>query len=117
MAAISVTAQTLIRFGLKQVGEISGKILAQPARFLAEVVFQPYVLTGIVIQGLGLILWLIILSRTRMGIAVALVSAFIVILSGLSSMAILKEPLKVHEWLGLGLVAGGVILLSLGGGS
>lgn len=114
VSMLSVTAMTLMRFGLRQSGAISGGLWAQPAQFVRQVLLQPCVLTGILIQGVGMLVWLTLLSRERLGVAVGLIGGVFYILSGLSSMIILGESLGVREWAGLVLVTGGVVLLSGG---
>ena len=117
MAAVTVFAQTLIRFGLKRTGAITSTLWAHPVRFVTEIMLQPYVLAGILVQVVGLFLWLTMLSRMKLGTAIALAGAFTFILSGISSALILHEPLRAREWVGIGLIVLGVAVLSMGGSS
>ena len=109
----TVTAQTLIRIGLKRVGPIEFGGFLQVFRFLQGVLAQPYILAGIFLQGIGLLWWLALLSRIKLGLAFGLSGGCVFILSALSSGWVLKEPLSLREWFGIIIIVAGVTLLSL----
>ena len=112
MAGLTLTATTLIRVGLKGVGPIAWRNALNPVWFVKNAILNPYVFTGIIIQGFGLVLLLTILSREKLGVAMPLLGGVMYILFGLESQFLLGEPLSWSAWLGILFICCGVVFLS-----
>lgn len=87
----------------------------QGIQWLLAACFSPYVITAVVIQGIGFIVWVVVVSRVKLGMAFAISGAFFYILIALSSWLLYGERLAAPQWLGLVLVSSGVLLMSLYG--
>lgn len=84
-------------------------------RWLIAACLSPEVIAAVAIQGIGFIVWVVVVSRVKLGLAFAISGAFFYILIALSSWALYGERLTVPQWLGLVLVSCGVLLMSLFG--
>jgi multidrug transporter EmrE-like cation transporter len=80
--------------------------------FILAAISSPYVLTAILLQGIGFMLWIFVLSKMKLGLAFATSGAFFYILIALSSWYLYGEELSIPQWVGLALISLGVILIS-----
>jgi drug/metabolite transporter (DMT)-like permease len=62
----------------------------------------------------GFFLWMMLISREKMGVATASVGAGFYILMPLCAWALYGESLANLQWVGIGLLTLGVICVSLG---
>ena len=60
-------------------------------------------------------MWMIILSREKLGVATATVGAGFYTLMALSAWLVYGETLSLVQWAGIALVTLGVVCISLGG--
>lgn len=114
IAAITINAvfgQLLLKRGLIAVGSPVG--VAGFSRFLLEAAKSPWIYASIAVQGLGYILWMVVVSRVKLGVATASTSAGFYILAALAAWAIYGETLGYMQWLGIGFVTLGVVCISL----
>ena len=89
----------------------------QPALRGAEwmlATFQaPQVWGAILIQGVGFLVWLVVISRMKLGLAFALAGASLYLLMGILGWSVYGERLAPLQWVGIGLISAGVLLLAL----
>jgi drug/metabolite transporter (DMT)-like permease len=88
-------------------------VLTHFPKFIAAAATSPWMYATIVVQGLGFYLWMLLVSREKLGVAVASVGAAFYILLPLSAWAIYGESLTSLQWLGLILITIGVACVSL----
>ena len=99
-------ALILQKIGLDRVGSLS---MSHPSSII-KAIFNPYVFCGISLSAVGLIFWLVTLSKFNLSYIQpfgAVVYIFIAILS----MVILKEPITVTRWLGIIVIVIGAYLI------
>jgi len=77
--------------------------LAQSSRidFIIAALTSPYVLIAIILQGVGFMLWIFVLSKMKLGIAFATSGAFFYLLVALASWYLYGEKLIFPQWFGL----------------
>lgn len=88
----------------------------QGLQWLIAACFSPSVIAAVAIQGIGFIVWVVVVSRVKLGLAFAISGAFFYVLIALSSWALYGERLAAAQWAGLVLVSCGVLLMTLSGG-
>lgn len=76
---------------------------------------SPEVIAAVAIQGVGFIVWVVVVSRIKLGLAFAISGSFFYVLIALASWALYGERLAPLQWLGLALVSGGVLLMTMTG--
>ena len=108
----AVIAQLLLRRATQTLG--SPQELAALPRFIAAATVSPWIYASLVLQVLGYVLWLIIVSREKLGVATASVGAGFYVLMALSAWAIYGEALTGPQWAGILLVTIGVACISFG---
>ena len=74
---------------------------------------SPGVWAAIVIQGVGFVVWVVVISRIKLGVAFALAGAFLYILMALVSWQLYGERLAPLQWVGIVLVSAGVLMISM----
>jgi drug/metabolite transporter (DMT)-like permease len=108
----AVLGQLLLRRALTSLGGRAA-FDALP-KFLLDAIVSPWMYTSLAIQGLGYFLWMVLISREKLGVAAASVGAGFYILMPLCAWAVYGETLSALQWFGISLVTVGVTCLSLG---
>jgi drug/metabolite transporter (DMT)-like permease len=108
----AVLGQLLLRRALATLGGRAA--LATLPKFVLDAVASPWMYASLAIQGLGYFLWIILISREKLGVASASVGAGFYILMPLSAWLVYGESLTALQWFGIGLITAGVTCVSLG---
>jgi len=107
---IVVAGQILLKTGLTSFGEINS--LGLLMRKIVAIVFNPYVLTGLVLYIFSTGLWLIVLSRTSLSFCYPFISISYVLII-ITSRIFFHEIIDIYKVLAIFLIISGVIMLSL----
>ncbi len=108
----AVVSQLLLRRGLNDLGR-PGDLAALP-RFLGAAALSPWMYASLALQVLGYVMWMLLISRTKLGVATASVGSGFYVLMAFSAWALYGESLSGLQWAGILLVTGGVVCISLG---
>jgi drug/metabolite transporter (DMT)-like permease len=111
---VLVTCMTLgSQLVLKKAINVIGPLMqSDKIAFLIAAITSPYVIMAVVMQGLGFIFWMFVLSRMKLGIAFGLSGSFFYLLMALSSWYLYGERLSTQQWAGLLLISSGVLLMT-----
>ncbi|HEV7613172.1 MAG TPA: hypothetical protein VGO37_14930 [Steroidobacteraceae bacterium] len=109
----SVISQLVLRRALNELG--SPASLSGLPRFIGNAAMSPWIYTSVALQIVSYVMWMLIVSRERLGVATATVGAGFYTLTALSAWLIYGETLSSVQWTGIALVTLGVICISLGG--
>ncbi len=115
IVAVTVNAaigQLLLKRAMADVGA-PGTLASMPAFFL-DAVKSPWIYSALAVQVFGYVLWMIVVSRVKLGVATASAGAGFYVLTALSAWAIYGESLSFMQWLGIALITIGVTCVSLG---
>lgn len=110
----TVISQLVLRRALNQLGSPAATLSALP-RFIGNAALSPWIYTSVTLQILSYVMWMLIVSREKLGVATASVGAGFYILMALSAWLIYGEALSPLQWTGIILVTLGVVCISLGG--
>lgn len=83
--------------------------------WLLAAVTTPLVWLAVAIQGVGFVVWMLVVSRMKLGVAFATSGAFFYLGLALLSWWLYGEKLSVGQWLGILLVSAGVLVIALMG--
>jgi drug/metabolite transporter (DMT)-like permease len=109
----SVISQLVLRRGLQNlVGPAS---VANLRSFIGSAAISPWIYASITLQILSYVMWIIIVSREKLGVATATVGAGFYTLMALSAWLIYGETLSLMQGAGIAPVTLGVVCISLGG--
>jgi len=86
-------------------------------QWLLAAMLSPTVLLAIAVQALGFIVWVVVVSRVKLGVAFAISGAFFYIFMAVASWLLYGERLTPWQWLGIALISTGVMMVSLLGTS
>lgn len=81
--------------------------------WLAAALSAPLVWLAVAIQGVGFLVWLVVVSRMKLGVAFATSGAFLYILLAAASWVLYGEKLETAQWVGIALVSAGVLVMTL----
>ncbi|HEY1102422.1 MAG TPA: hypothetical protein VGE70_03275 [Burkholderiaceae bacterium] len=74
---------------------------------------SPTVLLAIAVQAVGFVVWVVVVSRVKLGVAFALSGAFFYILMAAATWLLYGERLTMGQWAGIALISAGVLMVSL----
>jgi drug/metabolite transporter (DMT)-like permease len=109
----AVISQLLLRRALNELG--SPASLSGLPRFIGNAALSPWIYASVALQILGYVLWMLVVSREKLGVATATIGAGFYILMALSAWLIYGETLSLLQWIGIVLVTVGVVCISLSG--
>jgi drug/metabolite transporter (DMT)-like permease len=109
----TVISQLVLRRALNALGTPAN--LSDLPRFIGSAALSPWICTSVSLQILSYVLWMLIVSREKLGVATASVGAGFYILMALSAWLVYGETLSPVQWTGIVLVTLGVVCISLGG--
>ena len=112
VAVNAVLGQLLLKRALAALGGTTA--VANLPRFIFDAAKSPWIYSSLAIQAFGYGLWMILISRVKLGVATASVGAGFYILMPLCAWAVYGESLSFMQWLGIGLITLGVTCVSLG---
>lgn len=95
--------------GLKHVLHESGLF-----GLLLAAAMSPGVIFALVIQIVGYVLWLIVLTRAQLSVAFAISGSFFYLLMAAASWVLFGERLTMAQWGGLVLISAGVLMVTHG---
>lgn len=85
--------------------------------WLLAAMLSPGVLAAVAIQGLGFTIWVVVVSRVKLGLAFAISGASFYILMAAVSWWLYGERLAPVQWAGIVFISAGVLMLSAMGTS
>jgi drug/metabolite transporter (DMT)-like permease len=109
----AVISQLFLRRALNELGS-PGSLSGLP-NFIASAALSPWIYASVGLQILGYVLWMLVVSREKLGVATASIGAGFYVLMALSAWLFYGETLTPLQWLGIVLVTAGVICISIGG--
>jgi drug/metabolite transporter (DMT)-like permease len=115
IACVSINAvmgQLLLKRGMAALGGLG--FFTDGWIFVQAAARSPWLWCAIVVQGFGYLLWMIVVTRVKLGVATASVGAGFYILAALSAWCVFGESLTVAQWIGIVLITIGVTCVSLG---
>lgn len=108
----AVLGQLFLKHALTTLGGRAA--LATVPRFIADAITSPWIYASVAIQGVGFFLWMMLISREKMGVATASVGAGFYVLMPLCAWAVYGESLSNLQWVGIALLTIGVVCVSMG---
>jgi drug/metabolite transporter (DMT)-like permease len=112
VAVNAVIGQLLLKRALVTMGGRAA--LASIPKFLMAASVSPWIYASLAIQGLGYFLWMVLISREKLGVAAASVAAGFYVLMAFSAWALYGEALTPLQWFGLAFITTGVVCMGFG---
>lgn len=109
----TLASQLLVKRAVTQIA--ARDPVPQGFQWLLAAGLSPEVIAAVAIQGLGFVVWIVVVSRVKLGLAFAISGSFFYVLMALASWTLYGERLAPLQWLGLALVSGGVLLMTMTG--
>lgn len=106
----TLASQLLVKYAVTEITARSPALKGMPWLFAA--VTSPAVIAAVLIQALAFVVWVIVVSRVKLGVAFALSGAFFYMLVALSGWLLFGERLASIQWIGILLLTLGVLCVS-----
>lgn len=111
VALNTVISQLCLKRGVAQLGGL--RSLTAVPRFLQMAATSPWILLSVCLQVSGYIIWMMVVTREKLGIAVAFSGASFYILMALAAWYFYGETLAPVQCVGIALIIIGVVCVSL----
>ena len=104
-------SQLLIKHAVTQLATRTPSLAGM--HWLLAALLSPAVIAAIAIQGIGFIVWVVVVSRVKLGVAFAISGGLFYILMAVVTWLLYGERLSFGQWAGLALISCGVLMVSL----
>lgn len=112
LVSINTTAsQLLLKKGVTQLGGVKG--ISDLPGFMVLAMKSPWIALSVCLQITGYLLWFLVVTREKLGVAVAFTGASFYILMAFSAWYFYGETLALLQCVGIGLIIVGVICVAL----
>jgi len=81
--------------------------------WLMAALLSPSVIAAIAVQGIGFIVWVVVVSRVKLGVAFAISGGSFYLLMAAATWLLYGERLNPWQWGGIALISVGVMMVSL----
>ena len=112
VTANAVLGQLFLKRALISLGGRTA--FASMPKFIEAAMTSPWIYASLAIQAFGYLLWMMLVSREKLGIATASVGAGFYLLMPLCAWAVYGESLTNLQWCGIGLLTIGIALVGMG---
>lgn len=106
----TLASQLLVKFAVTDLATRTPRLHGLP--WLLAAITSPAVIGAVLVQGLGFVVWVVVVSRVKLGVAFAVSGAFFYLLIALSGWLLFGERLAAMQWVGIVLLSIGVLLIS-----
>lgn len=107
----NVTANILLKTGVKSFGGISGQ-KAKLVEELTKAALSPFIISGLVLYGLSFIIWLRVLSFNDLSRAYPIFATIVFLLTTLGSAIFLKENVSLVRVVGIAIMLIGIYIVA-----
>lgn len=114
IAANAVLGQLLLKRALLGLGGATA--LANWQKFVIDALKSPWIYGSLAIQALGYLLWMVLISKSKLGTATASVGGSFYVMLALCAWIVFGETMSLLQWLGIVLVSLGVACIGVSGG-
>ena len=104
-------SQLLIKHAVTQLGARTPAPTG--GAWLLAALLSPTVMLAVAIQAVGFIVWVVVVSRVKLGVAFAISGAFFYVLMAAVTWLLYGERLTLGQWAGIALISTGVLMVSL----
>jgi multidrug transporter EmrE-like cation transporter len=104
-------SQLLVKYEVTQIAAREPALAGW--HWLLAAMLSPGVSAAVVMQGIGFAVWVVVVSRVKLGVAFAISGSFFYVLLALLSWWLYGEKLAAGQWMGIVLISVGVLMVSL----
>jgi drug/metabolite transporter (DMT)-like permease len=106
----TIASQLLLKKGVTQLGGI--KTVSDLPNFILPAMKSPWIILSVCLQIVGYLMWFLVVTREKLGIAVAFSGASFYIFMALAAWYFFDETLTTLQCIGIGLIILGVVCVS-----
>jgi drug/metabolite transporter (DMT)-like permease len=107
----TVASHMLLKRAIQDFGQPSS--FAEMPAFIASAAVSPWVWCSLVLQVVGYIGWMVVITHEKLGVATASVGATYYLLTATAAWLIFGERLGSLQWFGIALITVGLVCVSV----
>lgn len=116
-AGLTMAANLLLRAGIDAAGGFAADGAMEALRALAHLFLQPRFTVGFMTYALASVVWFRVVATEPLSVAYPILVSLTFLLVTAGAVAFFGEALSVRKALGLLVILGGIMIVSLGSGS
>lgn len=109
----TLASQLLVKYAVTQVA--ARDPVPRGVDWLMAACLSPALIAAVLIQGIGFLVWVVVVSRVKLGMAFAIAGSFFYILIAVLGWLLYNERLGPLQWGGIALISIGVLMMTLTG--
>lgn len=110
-AGLTMAANLLLRIGVEQAGGFPGSLTGLSAGLL-RLAAQPLFDLGVILYGLAAVVWFRVIASEPLSIAYPLLVSLTFILVMVGAAILFHETITLRKLIGVGIILGGILLIS-----
>lgn len=110
--AFAVAGQVTLKTAMTEIGRIGTAQVSNAADTVARAAKEPRLWLGLALFGISAVFWLVVLSRVPLSVAYPFVGMSYILVVLLSRF-VLHEHVPASRWLGVFVVAAGIVIIGL----
>jgi drug/metabolite transporter (DMT)-like permease len=107
----TVASHMLLKRAIQDFGQPSS--LAEMPGFIASAAVSPWVWCSLVLQVIGYVGWMVVITHEKLGVATASVGASYYLLTATAAWLVFGERLGAMQWFGIFLITIGLVCVSV----
>ncbi len=111
---VTIASQLCLKKGMTQVGTISFDRLSHSLPLIIQIFSNYFILLGLGMAVAASLIWLIVLSRVNLSVALPISGGIFYILLVFSSWLFLKEQVSIFHWIGTVVICLGIGIILKG---
>jgi multidrug transporter EmrE-like cation transporter len=109
----TIISQLILKKGLMKITANNQDKIEFSLKLLIQAIQSPYVWSSLVLQTLSFCIWIIVISKYKLGFAFGISGAFFYILLPFFSWITFGERLSFFQWVGLVLITTGIVFMTI----
>ncbi len=108
----AIAGQLTLKAAMDQIGRIGSREVSNWTDTVVRSAREPRLWTGLFLFGISSLFWLVVLSRVPLSVAYPFVGVSYVAVVGFSKL-VLHEHIPLLRWVGVSVVAAGIVIIGL----
>jgi len=109
----TIISQLILKKGVMKITANNDEKIEFSLMLLTQAIRSPFVWSSLILQTLSFCIWIIVISKYKLGFAFGISGAFFYLLLPFFSWIIFGERLSFLQWIGLVLITTGIVLMTI----
>ncbi len=109
----TIVSQLILKKGIMDITSRFSGIIYAPSLLLIQAARSPFVWVSLFLQAISFCIWIIVISKYKLGFAFGISGAFFYLLLPFFSWMVFGERLSLFQWIGLVFITSGIFFMTI----